>query len=169
MTTPKADSDRQVPYRLSDAIGRTRSRSRSSNHATGRGSMARADSKTTQLRLISVGANSLSKPLEAAGRPSCEWRPPTARPCRSVPRRGFCRHRGVQGGQHQSGRAGWALLGLRGRIARRSVASKDQYLARKYCRVRRLLVTVRHTTREGRFALLRFALEARTDKPFFGE
>src|ERR1700726_2743860 len=69
MTTPKADSDCQVPYRLSDAIGRTRSRSRSSNHATGRGSMARADPKTTQLRLISVGAipyPSLWRPL--AGR-----------------------------------------------------------------------------------------------------
>jgi hypothetical protein len=38
--------------------------------------MARADSKTAQLRPISVGANSLSKPLEAAGRPSCERRPP---------------------------------------------------------------------------------------------
>ncbi len=47
--------------------------------------MARADSKTTQLRLISVGANSLSKPLEAAGRPSCERRPPLPGPAEAAP------------------------------------------------------------------------------------
>jgi hypothetical protein len=119
MNTPKPDSDCHVPYLLSDAIGRTRSRSRSSNHATGGESMARTDSKTAQLRLISLGANPLSKPLEAAGRPSCER---LLLASRSGFRRSFRRRGGVQGGQHQSGRAGWALLGL----ARRSVASRDQ-------------------------------------------
>lgn len=162
MTTPKADSDCQVPYLLSDAIGRTRSRSSSRNHATGRGSMARADSKTAQLRLISVGSNSLSKLL---------WRPLAGRhasgvlrACRSGLRRSSRRRGSVQGGQHQSGRAGWAPLGSCPAIG----GEQGSNLARKCCRVRRLLVTLRHTIREGHFALLRFAVEARRSTLFGG-
>lgn len=159
MTTPKANSDCQVSYLLSDAIGRTRSRSRSRNHATGRGSMARADSKTAQLRLISVASNSLSKLL---------WRPLAGRhvsgvlrACRSGLRRSS-RRGSVKGGQHQSGRAGWALLGSCPVIG----GEQGSNLARKCCRVRRLLVTVRHTIRA--FCLAALCLEARRSTLFGG-
>ena len=42
-------------------------------------------------------------------------------------------------------------------------------LARKYCRVRRLLVTVRHTTREGRFACCALPSRREQINPFLGD